>query len=99
MTWFHDDPTLDELLGDPLTQAVMMADRVDPAELAATLRSVARQIAGRSSGSTAAPVETRSARLDRNAVALLSHPIAAFRDTACGCVFGSRIRSQWRGAP
>lgn len=98
MTWFHDDPTLDELLGDPLTQAVMKADRVDPAKLAAMLRSVARQIAGRSGGSTA-PAEIRSARLDRNAVALLSRPIAALRDTACGCVFGSRIRSQWRGAP
>jgi hypothetical protein len=43
----HDDPTLDELLGDPMTQAVMTADRVDPPALAAMLRSMAREIAGR----------------------------------------------------
>ena len=43
----HDDPTLDELLGDPITQAVMIADRVDPRALAAMLRSMAREIGGR----------------------------------------------------
>jgi hypothetical protein len=43
----HDDPTLDELLGDPITQAVMIADRVDPPALAAMLRSLAREIGGR----------------------------------------------------
>jgi hypothetical protein len=44
----HDDPTLDQLLGDPITQALMTVDRVDPLALAAMLRSMAREISGRS---------------------------------------------------
>ena len=51
MTRFHDDPTLDELLGDPITQAIMRADRVDPPKLEAMLRSLAREVAGRSRAS------------------------------------------------
>jgi hypothetical protein len=47
MTW-HDNPTLDELLGDPMTQELMTADRVDPRALAAMLACVARVIGGRS---------------------------------------------------
>ena len=35
-------PTLDRALSDPLIRMVMAADRVDPAELDALLRSVAR---------------------------------------------------------
>jgi hypothetical protein len=46
MTRFHTDPTLNELLGDPVTKAIMKADRVDPQKLEATLRSLAREIAG-----------------------------------------------------
>jgi hypothetical protein len=44
----RDEPTLDQLLGDPLTQALMSADRVDPLQLAAMLRSLGREIGGRS---------------------------------------------------
>jgi hypothetical protein len=36
--------TLIELLDDPMTQAVMAADRVDPAALKATLSAVARKL-------------------------------------------------------
>jgi hypothetical protein len=36
--------TLTELLDDPLTRAVMAADRVDPAALKATLSAVARKL-------------------------------------------------------
>jgi hypothetical protein len=36
--------TLTELLDDPLTRAVMAADRVDPAALKATLSAVARTL-------------------------------------------------------
>jgi hypothetical protein len=46
MTRFHTDPTLNELLDDPVTKAIMKADRVDPQKLEATLRSLAREIAG-----------------------------------------------------
>ena len=33
-------PTLEEMLSDPIVRAVMEADRIDPHELAATLREV-----------------------------------------------------------
>ena len=39
----HRELTLADLLADPMTLAVMAADRVDPAELKAMLSSVARQ--------------------------------------------------------
>ena len=46
MTASPDDPTIDDLLGDPMTQAVMQADGVDPAELEALLRALAARLAG-----------------------------------------------------
>jgi hypothetical protein len=100
-TRVYDDPTLCELLSDPLTQAVMKADRVDPAKLKAMLRSVAREIAGRSrsvGGSAAALVKAESAKCERASFDQLLQPIGVYRDTACGWVSGSHIRSQWRGA-
>jgi hypothetical protein len=100
-TRIHDDPTLYELLSDPLTQAVMTADRVDPAKLKAMLRSVAREIAGRSGcagGSAVAFVKAETAKFERTSFDQLLQPIGVYRDTARGWVSGSRIRSQWRGA-
>jgi hypothetical protein len=44
--------SIDDLLGDPMTHAIMQADRVDPAELEAMLRALAARGArgaGRSS--------------------------------------------------
>jgi hypothetical protein len=46
---FDDNPTLDDLLGDPITQAIMTADGIDPQALAAMLASIARGIRGRPS--------------------------------------------------
>jgi hypothetical protein len=86
MTKVHDEPTLDELLGDPMTQALMHADRVDPRALAAVLRSVAREIAGRSGGSATALVAAERNRCLR--------PMDAYQDAASGFVSGSRARSQ-----
>jgi hypothetical protein len=86
MTKVHDEPTLDELLGDPMTQALMNADRVDPLALAAVLRSVAREIAGRSRGSATALVAAERDRCLR--------PMGACQDAASGFVSGSRARSQ-----
>lgn len=100
-TRIHDDPTLCELLSDPLTQAVMTADSVDPAKLKVMLRSVAREIAGCSGsagGSAVAFVKAESTKFQGTSFDQLQQPIGVNRDTACGWVTGSRIRSQWRGA-
>jgi hypothetical protein len=98
MTNLHDNPTLDELLGDPITQAVMHADRVDPPKLAAMLRSLAREIAGRSGASATALVEAESARLDRSAAGPLSRPLAMSQDRAFCCASGPAVQSQHGGA-
>jgi hypothetical protein len=53
MTTSRDELTIDDLLVDPLTHTIMKADRVDPSELEAMVRALARRIArlaGRSSG-------------------------------------------------
>jgi hypothetical protein len=83
-----DEPTLDELIGDPITQAIMTADRVDQPTLEAMLRSLAHEIVDR----------TESARLG-SAAGQRSWPIGVSRDTASCCISGSRIRSQPCGAP
>jgi hypothetical protein len=45
MTTSHDDLTIDELLDDPMTQAIMQADRVDRSALEAMLRALASLLA------------------------------------------------------
>jgi hypothetical protein len=45
MTTPRDELTIDDLLRDPLTHAIMKADRVDPSELEAMLRALATRIA------------------------------------------------------
>jgi hypothetical protein len=47
MNWFHREPTLDEMLSDPIVRALMEADGVDPQELAATLRQAGLKLVGR----------------------------------------------------
>jgi hypothetical protein len=39
--WCAHEPTISELLTDPIVRALMDADGVDPGELEATLRNVA----------------------------------------------------------
>jgi hypothetical protein len=99
MTASRDDPTLDELLGDPMTEAIMNADRVDPPTLAAMLRTLAREIGDRSGRTATALAGGESARFDRSAVGRLSRPTGAFPETASCCISGSSIRSQQCGAP
>jgi len=41
MTTSRDELTIDELLSDPVTRAVMKADGVDPSELETMMRSLA----------------------------------------------------------
>jgi hypothetical protein len=40
--WWHREPTLEDILSDSITKAVMAADGVDPQELAAALKDVSR---------------------------------------------------------
>ena len=40
-----DDPTIDDLLRDPMTQAIIRADGVDPTEFEALLRALAARLA------------------------------------------------------
>jgi hypothetical protein len=99
MTPYRYDPTLDELIGDPITQAIMTADRVDRPKLEAMFRALAREIAGRPGGTATALLEPESARFNRNAVGQGSWPIGVSRDTSSCGISGSRIRSQPCGAP
>jgi hypothetical protein len=68
MTTFRDELTLDDLLGDPLTQAIMKADHIDPSELEVMVRALAARIArlaGRSNGDA---LDGDREAFDRNAV-------------------------------
>jgi hypothetical protein len=40
--WWHREPTLEDILSDSITKAVMAADGVDPQELTAALKVVSR---------------------------------------------------------
>ena len=42
MRWYQRQPTLDEIMSDCITRAVMRADGVDPAGLSAMLSDIAR---------------------------------------------------------
>lgn len=41
MTWCDREPTLKDILSDPIIMVVMKADGVDPQQLEATLREMA----------------------------------------------------------
>jgi len=45
------EPSIEDLLSDPLVRAFMAADRVDPEELRALLRSIAERLKAGSRGS------------------------------------------------
>jgi hypothetical protein len=49
MTECFSEPTLDEVLSDPLVQDVMASDGVDPVELQASLNEIAGDIRRRRS--------------------------------------------------
>ena len=44
MIWYHREPTLEEILSDAVTRAVMEADGVDRQELEAMLRQAGRNL-------------------------------------------------------
>ena len=41
MHWCHSEPSLAEMLSDPIVTALMAADRIAPAELRASLMKIA----------------------------------------------------------
>jgi hypothetical protein len=41
MSWYFREPTLTEILSDPIVSALMKADGVDPGELETTLKQMA----------------------------------------------------------
>jgi len=41
MGWFHSEPTIAEMLSDPIVRALMAADRIAPEELRANLTKIA----------------------------------------------------------
>jgi hypothetical protein len=43
--WDRRDPTIAEMLADPIVQAVMEADRIDSNRLGSELKSLARSLA------------------------------------------------------
>jgi hypothetical protein len=50
MRWVHYEPTLDQILSDPIVKALMEADGVDPDELAAMLARIGWRPRGLRSG-------------------------------------------------
>ena len=86
----RQDPTLEELLGDPLIQAAMRADHVDPAALRTLLGAAAGRVAAsraREPARTVAakpPIDWRATPWRAGAPARLpSQPLA----DACGAAF------------
>jgi hypothetical protein len=73
MTMFQDDLTLSELLDDPMTQAVMKADRVDRSELEAMLRALAPRVADAAGRSNDNVSQLECAPSDRKAVGRFLH--------------------------
>ena len=47
MRWCHDEPTLDDMLTDPLIESLMRADGVDADELRPALNEMAELVASR----------------------------------------------------
>jgi hypothetical protein len=46
MSWHHREPTLDEMLSDPIIRSVMKADGVDPLGIEVMMRHIAAEQAG-----------------------------------------------------
>ena len=44
MTWYYREPSLEEMLSDPIVRAMMDADGVDPHGLEAMLKEVGRNL-------------------------------------------------------
>lgn len=101
MTPCGENLTLEELLNDPLTRAVMRADRVDPSELETMLGFVAsalRSAAGRVKAAGEISEAERAAS-DRGALGRLLRSIDLGPNEASRCTAArSGLRSLFCGA-
>lgn len=59
MASFHQNLTVDQLLNDPVTLAVMRADRIDPASFRAMLAGQARRLREAEAAADALPAGCR----------------------------------------
>ena len=48
MRWCYDEPSIDDMLTDPLIETLMRADGVDPDELRPALNEMAELVSSRS---------------------------------------------------
>jgi hypothetical protein len=84
----RDNPTIDELLGDSLIQAVMRADRVEPQALRTLLAGASAVIDRRAGERKSAPAITMKAPIDRRpplrGASGATRPRPAALDDPCG---------------
>jgi hypothetical protein len=59
MRWCLSEPTIPEMLSDPIVRALMAADRVAPEELQASLKKIARHTGVAVSGGAASALCVR----------------------------------------
>jgi hypothetical protein len=97
MTMLCRELTIDELLGDPVIQAVMQADRVDPLALRVTLHSVAIEIESAWRQSDDSAPESRQAPSGRNAFSRWTRSLTGRSAPSGHRGAGSDIRSQLCG--
>jgi len=64
MLWCLSEPTLSEMLSDPIIAAVMAADRVAPEELIATLHKIGPTTAGESRDAAGSQIGMNAADVD-----------------------------------
>ena len=50
MRWCHNEPTLDDMLADPLIETLMRADGVDAGELRPVFDEIAQAVSARDGG-------------------------------------------------
>jgi hypothetical protein len=93
------DLTIDDLLADPMTHAIMQADRVDPSELATMLRALAPLVARAAGRSGNRDRDGERAPSDRNAFGpFLRSTGCGGRQTSRRVAPGSSLQSQFCGA-
>ena len=99
MTTSQEELTIDDLLGDPLTHAIMKADRVDRSELETLVRALAARIARFAGGSNDDALDAEGLAADRNAVCRFLRSMDRGRSEVSRRVAAqSSLRSQRCGA-